>query len=224
MDELRAAATPPALNAPNVMDGRDLLASLEPDSVAAAFFDPQYRGVLDKMKYGNEGVSRGQARAALPQMSEDVIREFVDGIAIALRPSGHLFLWIDKFHLVEGVNGWLDGLPLAFVDLITWDKGAIGMGYRTRRRCEYLLVAQKRPVRAKGVWERHNIPDVWQERAVRRGRTHSKPTGLQAALMEAVTQPGDLVLDPAAGSYSVLAAAATTGREFVGCDIRAVER
>nr|WP_280523639.1 hypothetical protein [Helicobacter muridarum] len=29
--------------------------SLESQSVDLCFFDPQYRGVLDKMKYGNEG-------------------------------------------------------------------------------------------------------------------------------------------------------------------------
>ena len=40
-------------------DGRDFLATVATDTVDACFFDPQYRGVLDKMRYGNEGVSRG---------------------------------------------------------------------------------------------------------------------------------------------------------------------
>ena len=34
------------------------------------------------------------------------------------------------------------------------------MGYRTRRKSEYCLVLQKVPLRAKGVWRSHNIPDV----------------------------------------------------------------
>lgn len=34
----------------------------------------------------------------------------------------------------------------------------------------------------------------------------------------AVTDPGDGVLDPAAGSYSVLTAAQPAGRQFLGCD------
>ena len=38
-------------------------------SVPVAFLDPQYRGVLDHLAYGNEGVRRGAARAALPQMT-----------------------------------------------------------------------------------------------------------------------------------------------------------
>ena len=37
-------------------------------------------------------------------------------------------------------------------------------------------------------------------------------------LME-MTDPGDVVLDPAAGSYSVLTAAHDVGRRFLGCDV-----
>jgi DNA modification methylase len=37
-------------------------------------------------------------------------------------------------------------------------------------------------------------------------------------LIAAVTKPGDLVLDPAAGSFVVMKAAHQLGRDFVGCD------
>ena len=43
--------------------------------------------------------------------------------------------------------------------------------------------------------------------------------GLQQALIESVTAPGDPVLDPAAGSFSVLEACQLAGRTFVGCDV-----
>ena len=49
---------------------------------------------------------------------------------------------------------------------------------------------------------------------------HPTPVNLQAALIEAVTQAGDVVVDPAAGSYSALAAAHQAGRQFLGCDVR----
>ena len=52
---------PLPLNQRNVHDGLDLLAALEPESVPLCIFDPQYGGgILDKMQYGNEGVSRGR--------------------------------------------------------------------------------------------------------------------------------------------------------------------
>lgn len=206
-------------NTTNQMHGLDLLESCENAQLATAFFDPQYRGVLDKMKYGNEG-ERQKQRAQLQQMDEATIINFIREIDRILRPSGHLFLWIDKFHLCEGVHGWLEKTALQIVDLITWDKGRIGMGYRSRRKSEYLLVLQKKPKRAKGVWTIHNIPDVWQEKAPKHAHGHAKPIELQKALIEATTEPGDYVIDPAAGSYSVLRACEMLEeRTFFGCDL-----
>ena len=213
------------LNQPNRAEGLHLLASLRPASVPLCFFDPQYRGVLDKLRYGNEGVSRGQARARLRQMDETTIRRFIAAIAQALKPSGHLMLWVNKFHLCVGTSQWLEPYGLTTVDMVTWHKARMGMGYRTRRTAEYLIIAQKHPVRAKGVWLRHDIPDVWTEKA---GpglfqHPHAKPVGLQTELIGAATRPGDLVLDLATGGYSVLKAAQATGRQFLGYDIRAPE-
>ena len=41
----------------------------------------------------------------------------------------------------------------------------------------------------------------------------------QKALIEATTQEGDWVLDPASGGYSVLTACRELNRNFIGCDI-----
>lgn len=173
-------------------DGIDLLHKLEDKSIKTMFFDPQYRGILDKMSYGNEGKSRGKARCELVQMNEEKIKEFIKEIDRVLVSSGHLFLWVDKFHLCTGVLDWFDGTSLELVDLITWDKDKIGMGYRTRRKAEYLVVFQKSPKRAKGVWTNHSIPDVWTEK-VSKVHPHSKPIELQKLLIEATTLENDFV-------------------------------
>lgn len=207
------------LNEKNKMDGIVLLRSIRDGAAAAAFFDPQYRGVLDKLEYGNEGKSRGKARCSLQQMDEPIIGDFIRELNRVLRPSGHLFLWVDKFHLCTGVLPWFEGsTDLQLVDLITWDKEKIGMGYRTRRRAEYCVVLQKKPLRAKGVWKLHNIPDVWREKTEKL-HPHSKPPELQKQLILATTDEGDLVCDPASGGYSVLACCRETGRNFIGGDI-----
>ena len=222
--EQPALPLPPdvACNARLQMDGRDLLAALPQGCAPVAFLDPQYRGVLDHLAYGNEGERRGRGRSRLVQMSGADIAHFVRAIDRVLIPGGHLFLWIDKFHLMTGFRDWLDGADLDVVDMVTWDKGRIGMGYRTRRRAEHLVVIQKAPRKAKGVWKRHDIPDVWQEPIPKERRAagvHPKPIQLQARLIEAVSNPGDLVVDPAAGSYSVLEACKQANRTFVGCDL-----
>ena len=92
------------------------------------------------------------------------------------------------------------------------------MGYRTRRKSEYLIVLQKSPVRAKGCWKDHAIPDVWEEKA-EKVHPHSKPINLQTRLISATTDKGDIVLDPAAGGYSVLEACKAAMVDFIGGDI-----
>ena len=207
------------LNTRQTMDGLAMMRMLPARSVTAAFFDPQYRGILDKLHYGNEGIKRGMARCALSQMEEETIGRFICEIDRVLVNNGHLFLWMDKFHVCSGYSQWLKHTDLKTVDMITWNKGRMGMGYRTRRTCEYLVVLQRPPQQAKGVWRAHTIRDVWEERVAMQGGVHPKPVGLQSALIEAVSNPGDLVLDPAAGSFSVLTACENTGRDFIGCDL-----
>lgn len=201
------------------MEGLKLLSHLPSEAIPVAFLDPQYRGVLDKMNYGNEGKSREQRRCALQQMPEELIVEFVRDIDKVLIPSGHLFLWIDKFHLCQDFKNWFDCTQLEIVDLIVWNKERIGMGYRSRRVSEYCVVLQKQPKRAKGVWKVHNIPDVWSEPRKTKDHPHQKPIGLQAELIAAVTNEADYVIDPAAGSFSVMEAAHRQNRNFIGCDL-----
>lgn len=206
------------LNARNGMDGLSLMQLLDQERITACFFDPQYRGIMDKMSYGNEG-KRQKGRAALQQMNNEDIHNFLREIDRILIKSGHLFFWVDKFHLCEGIHHWIADTNLAIVDLITWDKGAIGMGYRSRRKSEYCIVLQKKPIRAKGVWVRHDIPDVWTEKIKNKQHPHQKPIELQKSLIEAVSDKHDLILDPCAGSYTILAACKATARNFIGTDI-----
>lgn len=209
---------PCQINRRNKINGLDLLSSIEDNSIATAFFDPQYRGILDKLKYGNEGVSRGKARCDLQQMDEKTIIEFINEINRVLKGSGHLFLWVDKFHLCQGVLDWFASTQLSLVDMIVWNKGKIGMGYRTRRKAEYLMIFQKKPVKAKACWTDHAIPDVWEEKIVK-GHPHGKPVELQRRLIAATTKAGDAVLDPAAGGFSVLEACKLLNIDFIGGDI-----
>ena len=77
-----------SFNTRQQMDGLDLLGELSDETIPAAFFDPQYRGVLDYLSYGNEGVSRGGARSSLVQMT-DIIPDFISEMTRVLLPSGH---------------------------------------------------------------------------------------------------------------------------------------
>ena len=140
--------------------------------------------------------------------------------ARVLRPSGYLMLWADKFNVCQAHQLRVAD-ALKTVDLIAWDNQRPGNGHRSRHRGGYLVVLQKPPLRAKATWPDRGVPDRWIERIIRprSQHPHIKPIGLITRLIGAVTRPGDLVVDPAAGSFVVMHAAHALGREFVGCDI-----
>ena len=213
------------LNKRLCMDGLELIEKIDADSVSCCFLDPQYRGILEKLSYGNEG-ARQKGRALLEQMSEELIVEFLKSTTNVLIPSGYLFLWVDKFILCEGSHtNWFKEVnrekeTMFLVDMITWDKQSFGMGYRSRKTSEYLLIYQKFPKGIKS-WKNKSIRDVWPEKIEhpRIGHPHKKPYRLTRTLIESVTSDGDLVLDPCAGSFVTLDACLATGRNFIGCDI-----
>lgn len=207
-------------DARNRGDGLEMLRAMRGGTARLAFFDPQYRSVLDKMKYGNEG-ERQRGRAKLPQMTNATIFKFIGEIERTLKPSGHLILWVDKFLLVS--SHWRRWLPhataLCEVDLIAWNKIRFGMGKRTRCTTEYVVVLQKGPKRAAGAWTDHGIRDSWSEKVDTLIHPHVKPIGLVRRLILATTKRRELVVDPAAGSFGVLGACRSTGRQFMGCDL-----
>src|SRR5690606_33982970 len=70
------------------------------------------------------------------------------------------------------------------------------------------------------VFNRHCAAPVWRfPIASPNGHPTPKPIPLMAELVSASTRPGDLVLDPFAGSGSVLIAAKNLGRRAIGIEI-----
>ena len=149
---------------------------------------------------------RGRAAGRAVQPSPDVSgyhQQVCGRDREILRPSGHVCLWMDKFILCG--YGAAPIFPLDWtVDLITWDKGKIGMGYRTRRRGEYLMICQKPPRRAKGIWQDHGIPDVWPEKKPAKGLLTPSRSNFRAGYCSRL--PGQAIWwstpAPAATAYS----------------------
>lgn len=208
-------------NARQQMSGHALLRGLPDACARLAFLDPQYRSILDKMAYGNEGKGRERRRATLPAMTDHDVALMVEQIERVLRPSGYAILWLDKFMIGTGhhLHYFRFVETMRVVDVGHWNKGRPGMGRRLRCKSEYYLVAQKAPHRAKGTWSDHRLEDAWIEQSDRTEHPHAKPHQLTERLIRATTKKGDLVVDPCAGGYVVLDACRASGREFVGCDL-----
>ena len=106
---------------PNVrleMDGLEFLSLLPSGALSVAFLDPQYRGVLEKLFYGNEGKRRGRRCCALEQMPEDTIFSYssdglkTPGIDKASRLARAAGVWLDWLATGEGTM-WTDKFPSA---------------------------------------------------------------------------------------------------------------
>jgi site-specific DNA-methyltransferase (adenine-specific) len=148
--------------------------------------------------------------------------EYIDACcreaARVLRPSGYLLQWVDDYRLGQAFHLRIADV-LECVSICAWNSLRLGMGYRFRNQGDHLLALQKRPLRAKATWRDNGIPARWAEKADRNSHPHAKPAGLIARLIAAVTEPNDLIVDPAAGSFVVMHAARRLGRDFIGCDL-----
>jgi site-specific DNA-methyltransferase (adenine-specific) len=215
------------------MDGLELLRQIDGCSVDACFADFQYRGILDRMSYGNEGEKKQVARSQLQQMTEGTILNFLLGITRVLKPSSYMFMWVDKFIIAEASHlKWFECVnenwkpysktTMNLVDLLVWDKKNFGNGYRTRRTNEFMLIFQKSPKTTKN-WIDRSIRDTWEEKIPNpRNKDlhpHRKPIELTTRLIKSVTDDGDLIGDFCAGSFSTFDACKLSGRQFIGCDI-----
>lgn len=104
------------------------------------------------------------------------------------------------------------------VDHIVWRKKyASSRRFVQRRHEQAYVLAKGRPDRP-----RDAIPDVlpWVYSGNRYHPTE-KAVGTLSPVIEAFTAPGDVVLDPFAGSGSTLAAAALLRREYLGIELEA---
>ena len=97
--------------------------------------------------------------------------------------------------------------------------GSPGMGYPFRSCHEYIYFAQKGKRRSP---EDKNVRDVLKATNPKNKNLWptEKPVELIQVLIKQSSDPGDLVLDPFAGSGSTLVAAWELGRSFLGFDIQ----
>ena len=196
-------------------DAFDLLTSLPDACAALAFFDPQHRGVLDKLAFGNEGArqrercclacdGRGLHRCLLPR---DRARAGAERLLHAL--ARHLWA-------LRGPSPGRRRLPEI--------RRSHCLGQLAPRHGQALAAARRlsagaaTAARDRDELARPRHFEQMGREVNRKIHPHAKPVDLIERLIAAVTLPGDLVIDPAAGGFGVLHAALRLGRQSIGCD------
>jgi len=216
-------------------DCREILPTLEPESVTLLWTDPPYgHGNQDgDLQSSRVGVKGGRQRAALSIQNDsaDEMRAVVDGMlrlsVPLLRPDSccccccccggggprPTFAWVANRMDTDG---------LQFFHSVIWDKSARGngLGWRFRRNHEMVMVAHR--AGGKLAWADNDVavPNIFRTPPVpNEFHPTTKPVSLPGWFVKLTTNPGDLVLDPFLGSGTTLVAAKAEGRRAIGIEI-----
>lgn len=206
-------------------DTLDVLRELPTDEIAALVTDPPY--------------SSGNLPESMKQKAAPRLRGWTwqDKVMETDQLSTLGFIWMMRALLVEARLRLIDGGSVCiFIDwrnwgnlvgavesagfrvnnMVVWDKQSIGMGNGFRNQHELVLYGSVGAPRVVS----HSIPNVLGvKREANDLHQSPKPVSLMCSLLEVVSAPGDVVLDPFAGSASTLVAAKQLGRKAIGIEI-----
>lgn len=104
--------------------------------------------------------------------------------------------------------------------ILVWNKDGPGMGDLASWGMGHeIIIFLKKGRRQSTAPRRSGVLSVPQLRPGQLIHPHEKPTGLLKLFIEHSTSPGDLIVDPFAGSGSTIRAAKELGRSALGCEL-----
>lgn len=210
-------------------DAFELLEGFRDHSVGLVLTDPPYRRRTTagaRSRGGMKGKRGGARFIDFEGLSDDEIRRAFDEIGrVAER---WVVSFMDYHHAVE-----LEKTPpvdLRFVRMGSWGKPNGAPQYTGDRPAQgweaiAIMHLENRRGFIRGDWKPHRM--VWNGRGSRaawwvpkiNGVTPTeKPPKLLEDLIRKFSNPGDVIVDPFAGSGSTLAVARALGRRAIGCD------
>ena len=190
-------------------DSLTVLRHMEPESVDAIVTDPPY-GIDYHTKGSGESIKNDKS---------PFIWFLYDSFRV-LKPGGSIIC----FTRWDVQQTFVDAMKLAGFKVkseVIWDKVMHGMGDCKAQFApthENIIFAIKGKFsfpghRPKDLITYHKLPSSQMIHPT------EKPVGLLTNLISSVTKPGDLIVDPFAGSGSTCVAAKKTGRRFIGIEL-----
>jgi len=206
-------------------DTLDVLESLGGVTVDAVVMDPPYASGTrhEAHKNSSGAMLRGERWAAKPiendQMTTPGFIWLMRQVAYAVRPmlveGGSVLSFID-WRQWPNLLGALESTNLRINQMVVWDKASYGLGNGFRAQHELILHASKG---TPNITSRAVGNVLAYKRADNEDHPSPKPIGLMQNLIEVVTAPGQLVLDPFMGAGATIRAAANLGRKAIGIEL-----
>lgn len=202
-----------------------MLDALQDASVDLILTDPPYSSGArrDAEKSARGSMLRGKTWQdgwlASDELSSNGFSTLLRAVAVVsyrvVKPGGFLAVWTD-WRQLPSVMGLTESAGWRLMNIVVWDKGSFGMGSVFRNQHEFIVVASK----GTAVPNRRDVANVIQaDRPVNEWHPTPKPIGLMAQVIDVLSRPDGLVVDPFAGSGSTGIAAAQVGRRFLGFEI-----
>lgn len=199
------------------IDAVELLRALPSASVDLLITDPAYEslekhraiGTTTRLKHSK--ASSNDWFHIFPNARFEEL--FVEAFRV-LKKNTHLYMFCDQETMFVA-KPIAERVGFKFWKPLVWDKRSIGMGYHYRSRYELVLFFEKGKRKLASL----SVPDILEHPRVRGGYPSEKPPEVSEVLVRQSSAPGELVVDPFAGSGSVGVASLRLGRRFLGGDI-----
>jgi hypothetical protein len=209
LEEVAPVTRFPARPAIEHADALDWLARQQPGEARAVVFDPPYS--RHSPMRGREDGAAGSVSAPF-----SFLHRVMGLCAGAVQPKGIVIAFCDwgllpDIRYIASVSGLREHSHLA------WIRSRPGGGGLFRGACDPVLIASRTPP---GRVDKAAVKNWFQaDYEIPRKHPYSKPPGLIAYILARVCRPGDLVLDPFAGSGASRDAAEELGLRWAGADI-----
>lgn len=204
-------------------DALDWLAAVEPGTASAVIFDPPY--AVGTPVRGREDGAAGSVFAPF-----GFLHRTMSQCARVLRPGGIIIIFCDWRRMHDlGYMASMTGLRPA--SCVAWIRNRPGTGGLFRSSWDPILIAARGVPDAvdraavRNVVITDDVVDMITDDVVaadypaRRTHPYGKPPEVLVHILSRACRPGDLVLDPFAGSGSSRAAAEKLDLVWRGCDI-----
>jgi site-specific DNA-methyltransferase (adenine-specific) len=198
--------------------------SIAGTELAAVVTDPPYAsGARTEAAKSTSGAMLRGARWASKPIENDqmtstgfvwLIREVCYAVRPMLIDGGNLLAFID-WRQWPNLVGAIETTNMRVNGMVVWDKQSYGLGNGFRAQHELVCHASKGTARIAS----RSVGNVLAAKRVPNDDHPSpKPVSLMETLLEVVSEPGELVLDPFAGGGATLLAARNLGRRAIGIE------